>query len=118
MEEIDNDTELPRPPTESGLGRGLNEVTSTEDPHDQPRYITFVESPKNPEHPSGNDEKCGAPPESDGERKGSGTLPLGASAHLVTLGRRRRSRASAMTAETKVRPAFGSVFKKLGSKNP
>ena len=118
MEEIDNDTELPRSSTESGLGRGLNEMTSAKDPHDAPRCVTLVDSPKGPEHPSGNDEKRGAPPESDGERKGSGTLPLGASAHLVTLGRRRRSRASAMTAATNVRPAFGSVFKKLGSKNP
>ncbi len=118
MEEIDNDTELPGPPTKSELGRGLNEMTTTEGPHDQPRCITFVDSPKDPEHPTGNDEKCGAPFGSDGERKGRGTLPRGASAHLITLGRRRRSRASAMTAATNVRPAFGSVFKKLGSKNP
>jgi hypothetical protein len=118
MEEIDNHTELPRPPSKSGLGRGLNEMTTTKDPHDEPRCITLVESPKDPEHPCGNDEKCGTPPGSNGERKGRGTLPLFASAHLVTLGRRRRSRASAMIAATKVRPAFGSVFKKLGSKNP
>jgi hypothetical protein len=118
MEKVDNDTELPRPSSKSSLGRGLNEMTTTKDPHDEPRYMTLVESPKDPEHPCGNDEKGGTPPGSNGERKGRGTPPPCASTHLVTLGRLRRSRASAMIAATKVRPAFGSVFKKLESKNP
>jgi hypothetical protein len=118
MEEIDNDTELPRPSSKSGLGRGLNEMAATKDPHDQPRCITLVDSPKDPEHQSGNDDKCGTPPGSNDERKGTSTLPLCASAHLVAPGRRRRSRASATRAATKVRPAFGSIFKKLGSKKP
>ena len=48
---------------------------------------------------------------------GSCFLPLRCP-HRRPSGRRDRSRASAITAARKVRPACGSVFKKLGSKKP
>ena len=53
MEEIDQDTHFSGPPTKSELGRGLNEMTTTEGPHDQPRCITFVDSPKTRSIPPG-----------------------------------------------------------------